>query len=204
MKLYNLFESIILEEIEKSLQILSEGVSINDIDAIINGDDKGKHYHVSFDYRSPRGDVTNRWVQIYDYATTTAGNDAISAFEVSKDGAVTNQWKIFRLDRIENFKPSRVPFYKAISDRDPSVPKYNKTGNNSPTLSTVNNKAKFDYQYADSTLKQKARQIKTNLEKRKQELPIQSEPQVEPKQQVQPKSQIEPKQQNNKEREFKY
>jgi len=198
MKLYNLFEDIILEEINKQRQIISEGVSVADINNAINGDANGKHYHVDLTYRKDNGEITNRWVQVYDYVTTKAGNDAISAFVVTKN---QNQndigngvWRIFRLDRIEAFKISKVPFFKAISDRDPSVPKYNKTGNNTPTLAKVNNKAKFNYQYADSTIKQKERQIKNNLDKRKETEPIAQSPK-----QVQ-----QPQQQNNKEREFKY
>lgn len=196
MKLYNLYEDVILEEINRQQQILSEGVSTDVINSVINGDDKGKHYHVKFNYRSPRGDVSSRWVQVYDYVTTTAHNDAISAYEVSKDGTETGGWKLFRLDRIDNFNTSRVPFYKAISDRNPSVAKYNKTGNNTPTLDKVNNKAKFDYQYADSTLKQKERQIKKNLTKRKEQQPTQ-----QPEKQ-QPTPQPEKQEDNN--REFKY
>jgi hypothetical protein len=179
MKLYNLFEQVILEEINIHRQILSEGVSVDEINSVINGDDKGRHYHVSFNYRDDAGDVTSRWVQIYDYATTIANNDAISAYEVSSKGGETSKrpgWKIFRLDRINNFKVSKVPFYKPISDVNPSIKgKFNPTGNNTPTLNGFNNKAKFDYQYKDSTVK--------------------SQPKVEP-QQVQPTKQIkqEPKQ----------
>ncbi len=148
MKLYNLFEEVILEEKEKYRQRLSEGVSSNDINMAINGDEVGKHYHVNLMYRSPDGATSSRWVQVYDYATTIAGNEAISAFEVSKNNAETGAWKLFRLDRITSFKISKVPFYKAISDVNPNMSqKYNKTGNNTPTLSTIHNKAKFNYQY---------------------------------------------------------
>ena len=135
-----------------SKTVLTEAVSSDSIDSIVNGVD-GKHFHVKFDYRSPRGDTTNRWVQIYDYVTTTANNDAVSAFEVSKDGVETGLWKIFRLDRIDNYTPSKVPFYKAISDRV-NVPKFNKTGNRTPSISKIKNKATFNYNYAPSTIKQ--------------------------------------------------
>jgi hypothetical protein len=176
MKLYNLFEQVILEEINKHRQVLSEGVSVDEINSVINGDDKGRHYHVSFNYRDDDGEVTSRWVQIYDYATTTANNDAISAYEVSSKGGETSKrpgWKIFRLDRINNFKISKVPFYKPISDVNPSIKgKFNPTGNNTPTLNGFNNKAKFDYQYKDSTLKQ--------------------QPKIEPQQTVQPTQQPKP------------
>jgi hypothetical protein len=148
MKLYNLFEEVILEEKEKYRQRLSEGVSSNDVNMAINGDETGKHFHVSFNYRSPRGDTSTRWVQVYDYARTISGNDAISAFEISKNNVATGAWKIFRLDRIDSFKISKVPFYRPISDIYPNMSqKYNKTGNNTPSIDVVNNKAKFDYKY---------------------------------------------------------
>lgn len=148
MKLYNIFEELILEEVEKYHQLIIEGVSSNDINMAINGDEVGKHYHVNLAYRSPDGTTSTRWVQIYDYTTTTAGNDAVSAFEVSKNNSETGAWKLFRLDRISSFNISKVPFYKAISDVNPAMSqKYNKTGNNTPTLSAIHNKAKFNYQY---------------------------------------------------------
>jgi predicted DNA-binding transcriptional regulator YafY len=148
MKLYNIFEELILEEIEKHRKLITEGVSSNDINMVINGDAVGKHYHVNLVYRSPDGTTSSRWVQVYDYARTTAGNDAISAFEVSKNNIETGAWKLFRLDRIQSFNISKVPFYKAISDVNPNMSqKYNKIGNNTPTLSTIHNKAKFNYQY---------------------------------------------------------
>jgi predicted DNA-binding transcriptional regulator YafY len=160
MRLYKIFQDIILEEVNTSKTVLAEAVSSDSIDSIVNGVD-GKHFHVRFDYRSPRGDITNRWVQIYDYVSTTANNDAVSAFEVSKDGVETGLWKIFRLDRIDNYSTSKVPFYKAISDRV-NVPKFNKTGNRTPTISTVKNKATFNYNYAPSTIKQQQRSLNKN------------------------------------------
>jgi hypothetical protein len=161
MKLYNLFENIILEEVEKHRKILSEGISANDVNAMINGDN-GKHYLVDIKYRSPRGDVSSRWIQVYDYVTTTGGNDAISAFEVSKNNQETGLWKMFRLDRIDSFTVSKVPFYKSISDINPTAPTFNKTGNRTPTVAKLNNKAQFNYKYADSSIKQQNKQ-NTNI-----------------------------------------
>ncbi len=160
MKLYNLFETVILEEIEKHRQIISEGVSREDVMTAINGDESGKHYHVKMDYRDKDGKVSNRWVQVYQFVSTIANNDAISAFEVSSNTGKPSGWRLYRLDRIENFKISKVPFYKAISDVNPAVPKYNKTGNRTPTVKNLKAKADFNYQYKD---KQKQQSPQTGI-----------------------------------------
>jgi hypothetical protein len=46
MKLYNLYETVILEEIAKNRRILSEGASIDDVDSAIEG-----KYNVNILYR---------------------------------------------------------------------------------------------------------------------------------------------------------
>lgn len=167
MKLYNLYESVILEELEKQRQVLSEGVSNDDIMNAIKGDENGKHYHVKLDYRDKDGKVTNRFVQVYQFVDTTADNAAISAYEVQSNTGKPSGWRIFRLDRIQNFQMTKIPFYKAISDVNPSVPKYNKTGNRTPTVKNLKAKADFNYKYKPSTIKQQ--QYKKNKEQQQQQ-----------------------------------
>lgn len=183
MKLYNLYQNIILEEIIRTIQ-LSEAVSSNDVDNVIKGDPnkQGKFYHVSFDYKEKDGTVSNRWVQIYQKNISTANNGLIDAYQVSKNGQSgqpdgkphsATGWKKFRLDRMSNFKVSKVPFYDepkpyTVTNKKGEVrtAKLNKTGNNSPTVkhTNPNDIAKIgSYQYSASTLKNKA-----NAEKNKQ------------------------------------
>jgi len=168
MKLYNLYETVILEELEKHHKIISEGVSKDDVLTAINGDENGKHYHVKMDYRDKDGRITNRWIQVYQFVDTIANNAAISAYEVSSNTGKPAGWRIYRLDRIENFKISRVPFYKAISDIKPSVPKYNKNGNRTPTIKKLNAKAEFNYQYKPSTIKQQQYKDKQKVQPQQQ------------------------------------
>ena len=175
MKLYNLLQQVILENVQSYSKIISEGVSADDINAVINGDETGKHYYVSFRYTKENGGSSNRWVQIYDYVKTTNGRPAISAYQVSADGdAGKNGWKIFLLNGINDFKVSKVPFYRAISDTDPQIQyvdkngvtrnKFNPTGNFTPTLDkgkdglAAINKAKFGYKFAEPTTKKHAKQ----------------------------------------------
>jgi hypothetical protein len=163
MNLYNLYQSIILEEIIKLVQ-LNEAVSSNDVDGVLNGDPEkqGKFYHVSFNYKDNDGNVSNRWVQLYQRNISTANNGLVDAFQVSRDGKSSGLntrtgkeesftgWRKFRLDRMSNLKVSKVPFYQPQNG-------FNKTGNNSSTVSSTQKIAPVgSYQYAASTVKQKA------------------------------------------------
>jgi len=180
MKLYNLYQNIILEEIIKMVQ-LNEAVSPYDVDTVLNGDN-GKFYYVSFDYKDNDGGVSNRWVQIYQRNISTANNGLIDAYQVSKNGAnsaPSNEsgsltgWKKFRLDKMSNFKVSKVPFYQPQGG-------FNKTGNNSPTVQSTQKIAPVGtYKYAASTLKNKA-----YAEKKQQQ---QTQPAQKPVQQQQQK-----------------
>lgn len=130
MKLYNLYEELILEEINKNRQLITEGVSIEDVKAAIDG-----RYNVNILYRDfEDAPPSKRYIQVYNLAKTKAGNDAIRAFQIfgaSKKGNKNGFWKIFRLDRIEGWYPTKVKWTKAVSDTEPSIPKYNTTGDRS-------------------------------------------------------------------------
>jgi predicted DNA-binding transcriptional regulator YafY len=130
MKLYNLYEEIILEEINRNRQLITEGVSIEDVKAAIDG-----RYNVNILYRDfEDAPPSKRYIQVYNLSKTKAGNDAIRAFQIfggSKKGEKNGFWKIFRLDRIEGWYPTKVKWTKAVSDVEPSVPKYNTTGDRS-------------------------------------------------------------------------
>lgn len=130
MKLYNLYEEVILEEINRNQQLITEGVSIEDVKAAIDG-----RYNVNILYRDfEDAPPSKRYIQVYNLSKTKAGNDAIRAFQIfgaSKKGNKNGFWKIFRLDRIEGWYPTKVKWTKAVSDVEPSVPKYNTTGDRS-------------------------------------------------------------------------
>jgi len=177
MKLYNLYQSVILEEIIRLTQ-LNEAVSTSDIDNILNGDPnkKGKFYYVSFKYQGKDGEVSNRWVQIFQRNISTANNGLIDAYQVSRDGQTSNPsnearsatgWKKFDLGRMSEIKVSKVPFYQEPkpytsgyrADGTPIIAKLNKTGNNSPSVASTQKIADIgSYQYADSTVANKERQ----------------------------------------------
>lgn len=142
MKLYNLFEDIILEE---SKRLLTENVSDQQVmDAI-----KGK-YNVNIlydDYPNavPSVPPSKRYIQVYNFSETKSGNKAIRAYQIfggSKTTPKSGAWKIFRLDRIRYWEPTKMKFTKPVSDLDSRIPKYNQQGDRA--MSRVINKVDFN------------------------------------------------------------
>jgi predicted DNA-binding transcriptional regulator YafY len=130
MKLYNLFEEIILEEIERNRNILTEGVFFDDAKAAIDG-----KYNVNILYRDYEDQPpSKRYIQVYNLSKTKSGNDAIRAYQIfgaSKKGNKNGFWKIFRLDRIEGWFPTKVRWARPVSDLNTNIPKYNANGDRS-------------------------------------------------------------------------
>lgn len=139
MKLYNLFENIILEETIKEKMILCEGASYTQVnDAIQN------RYRVRIEYKDNENKPpTKRFIEVYAIGLSKAGNPVIRAYQLF-GGTTTKipKWKFFRLDKIVKWEPTKVKFNTPIDVRDPSVPKFNKYGDK--TMSTVNKIMKFD------------------------------------------------------------
>ena len=128
MKLYNLFEELILEESERNRLIL-ESVSEDKVKAAIDG-----KYNVNILYRDfEDAPPSKRYIQVYQYGITKAGNRAIRAYQIFGASKTKNpsDWKIFRLDRIEGWFPTKVKWSKPVSDLDASIARYNKDGDNS-------------------------------------------------------------------------
>jgi hypothetical protein len=131
MKLYNLYKTIIFEEIMTSKELVTESVSEKEIKDAIDG-----KYNVSITYRDKEGvSPSRRYIQVYNIGVTKKGNLAIRAFQIkgySTRGKRIGFWKMFRLDRIESWAPRfGDKWARAASDRLPSIPKYNTTGDRS-------------------------------------------------------------------------
>jgi len=118
MKLYNIFESIILEE---QKQLLIENVRNEILKAI-----EGK-YNVWIKYRDNENTVTRRYIQIYDLGMSKnkkMSKEMISAYQLggntkpSRKGNVPYGWKQFRLDKIidGSIKPVKITYKTAVSD----------------------------------------------------------------------------------------
>ena len=143
MKLYNILEDIILEESAKRL--LTENVSDQQILDAING-----KYNVNITYDDypdavPSVPPSNRYIQVYNFSETKAGNKAIRAYQIfggSKTTPKSGAWKIFRLDRIRSWERTKMKFNKPVSDLDANIPTYNKQGDRA--MSRVMNKVDFN------------------------------------------------------------
>ena len=118
MKLYNLFEDIILEAV-KNVRLLMEAVDFNTVrDSIEN------KYNVNIVYVDGDGVRTSRYIQPYVLGDTIAGNKAIRAYQIfggsrtmtTKGEGSGGAWRIFRLDRIVEWKPTNMRFTTPISD----------------------------------------------------------------------------------------
>jgi hypothetical protein len=139
MKLYKLFEEIILEASGKTL--LKENVSDQDVIDAING-----KYNVNITYDDYPDSETptppsKRYIQVYNFAETKAGNKAIRAYQIfggSKTTPKQGAWKIFRLDRIRSWAPTKVKWKRPVSDLSPNIPTYNKDGDR--TMNRIFNK----------------------------------------------------------------
>ena len=115
MKLYNLFEDIILE----AENLLIESVDFNTVrDSIDN------KYNVNIVYVDGDGVRTNRYIQPYVLGDTLASNKAIRAYQIfggsrtmaTKGENAQGGWRIFRLDRIVDWKPTKMKFTIPVSD----------------------------------------------------------------------------------------
>lgn len=139
MKLYNLYENIILEEVINAKNIITEDVDIKSVnDAIEN------RYRVRIEYKDYEDrPPSKRYIEVYALGLSKAGNPVIRAYQLF-GGTTTKipKWKMFRLDKITKWEPTKPKFNTPIDVRDPVVPKFNKTGDR--TMSTVNKLAKFD------------------------------------------------------------
>jgi predicted DNA-binding transcriptional regulator YafY len=130
MKLYNIYNNVILEEIQRKQFLLTESVSEKDIKDAIDG-----KYNVNILYQDYEDQPpSKRYIQVYNFSKTKAGNPAIRAYQItggSKKGEKYGFWKIFRLDRIKGWYPTNMKWVKPVSDFDATIPKYNANGDKS-------------------------------------------------------------------------
>lgn len=141
MKLYNLFEEIILEG------LITEGVNTDQIINAINGEyaNNGKKFirRVKINYdgddvKDKFGNVTRvgkgwRNIVVHAYGRLkNGGREVIRAYQVYGDSLSNEQypegWKLFRLDRISHWEPTNLKYWEPIKI---AGQKTNETGDNS-------------------------------------------------------------------------
>ncbi len=138
MKLYNLYEEIILEEVIKH-KLITEGAGYAQVDDAIEN-----RYRVKIEYKDDENKPpSKRFIEVYARGLTKAGNPVIRAYQLF-GGTTTKipRWKFFRLDKIVKWEPTKVKFKTPIDTRDPVVPKFNKSGDRA--MGSVNKIMKFD------------------------------------------------------------
>lgn len=127
MKLYNLFEEIILEG------LITEGVNTDQVVNAIDGEfaNNGKkfirRYRIHYDgddVKDEFGNVTRKgkgWRNIVPHAygkLKNGGREVIRAYQVYGDSLRTEKnpegWKLFRLDRITHWEPTNLKYWEPI------------------------------------------------------------------------------------------
>ena len=102
MKLYKIFEEVIFEETFKIKPLLTEHVSETEVIDAINGKYNVNILYVDYPDRQPSVPPSKRYIQVYNFAETKAGNKAIRAFQIfggSKTTPKHGAWKIFKTQK---------------------------------------------------------------------------------------------------------
>lgn len=183
MKLYNIYNEVILEAVTNfKTWISGSGNIIKTIRDLLADDSGGKFYYCDIVYPNEEGGDQQRWVIITQYGISKLNNHIIRVLEVNNglnDGVEKS--KTFKIDDIKRMRVSKVPIYQVPEE---FLLKYGNIANDTTSKNPfkVGSKiytAKFGtYQYATSTLKNKERQAAKAAELEKQK-PTQ-EPTAEP------------------------
>ena len=111
MKLYNLVESLILEVASRS--------------DIMNGMSKRRIMELNYDDEEDPGGKGRRWIQMYCYGVSKAGNDIVRVYQVGGDTkTIQPGWKLFRVDRMQNLRTlggtfnEAKPLFNPTGDKD--------------------------------------------------------------------------------------
>ena len=188
MKLYNIFEGLILEAVStpQAIKAIKGGTSNN-----------GKWYINRYDITyDGDGNTAKGRRQIEIYALGTLKNRAvIRAYQIWGDTQTEKpQWKLFYLDKIVGMEKTGVRSFAPISDYDSTTPDYVSQDNGGGDKRMDGGKASHWVEFpedqrnkaANSTSDRLARDVEPQTE------PQQVEPQQEPT--ADPNSQVEPQQ----------
>lgn len=109
--------------------ILEESASVTDVTSAIEN-----HNRVIINYHTRGGNDADgaRVIEVYVYGLTKSGNPAIRAFQPYGDTtSKVPSWKIFRLDRIVEWRPTEQTFSRPASDYYKWVGDFNEKGDKS-------------------------------------------------------------------------
>lgn len=135
------------------LDVLNESVSSYDVNDAINN-----RYQVIINYRDEDSHaVEKRLIEPYTYGLSKAGNEVFRAYQYEGDTFRGKpKWKLFRLDRVESWNPTKQHFNQQPSDRGWKAEHFK---SNDGSMPTVLNFVKFDDEIDDGI-------FRTDTEKR--------------------------------------
>jgi hypothetical protein len=111
MKLYESLKSLILEVVSR--------------DQIINIMDNRTICSLNYDDNEDPGGKGTRWIEIYAYGSSKAGNDVVRVYQIGGDTkTIQPGWKLFRVDRMLNLTKLSGRF-------NTPRPKFNENGDKS-------------------------------------------------------------------------
>lgn len=120
--------------------LLEESVNAQDVNNAIDN-----HERVIISYHSDGKDnaTGSRVIEVYAYGLTKSGNPVIRAFQPYGDTtSKVPSWKLFRLDRIDDWKPTGQKFTEPASDYYTGMGQFNPNGDK--TMGVVYKVAQFD------------------------------------------------------------
>ena len=113
MTLYNIAESLILEVASRS--------------DILDGMHQKRIMELQYDDGEDPGGKGKRWIQMYCYGVSLAGNDVVRVYQVGgSTKTIQPGWKLFRVDRMNGLR-------KLGGNFDEAKPLFNPTGDKDMT-----------------------------------------------------------------------
>lgn len=206
MKLYNIYNEIILEAVTNFKTWISGSANIaRNIKDMLQNNAGGKYYYVNITYPNDEniGGDSDRWLIITQYGKSKKDNFIIRALEVNNTGgSPTGMAKTYDINKIKKMSISKVPVYNVPKEFEALYGDISNDTSAENPFKAIFATAKFGtYQYAASTLKNKERAAAkaAELEKQKAQEPAQpttKQQTVEPQApQQQNKQVVEPQQQ---------
>ncbi len=158
MKLYNIYNEVILEAVTNFRTWVSGSANITkNITDMLDTDSGGKYYYCNMIYPNKEGIDQTRWVIITQYGVSKLNNEIIRVLEINNGNDEEQGFKTYEINKIKRMLVSKVPIYD-IPEQHKGV--FNKKGSDLPDnpFKTIQMTADFgSYQYAPSTLKNKER-----------------------------------------------
>lgn len=170
MKLYNIYNEVILEAVTNFKTWVSGSNNIRkNITDMLDDDSGGKYYYCDIIYPNEEGVDQKRWVAITQYGISKLDNEIIRVLEINNGNDEEQGFKTYEINKIKRMLISKVPIYD-IPNKYKGL--FNKKGTILPDnpFKTIKMTAKFgSYQYAASTLKNKERAAAKATELEKQQ-----------------------------------